>query len=51
MYGERKYLDDVLQKIRPKYWYYGHFHNSYTGTVENTLYKGLSIMELYDKLY
>lgn len=45
---ERKYLDYVLSEIRADYWFYGHFHKSYTGTYNQLLYRGLSELELYE---
>lgn len=44
---ERRYLDYVFRNVRCKYWNYGHFHHSYTGSLENVLYKCLDINELY----
>lgn len=43
----RKYLDYVFRNIRCDYWIFGHFHHSYTGSLENTIYKCLDINELY----
>lgn len=44
---ERKYLDYVLQEVRADYWFYGHFHKSYTGTYNKLLYRCLGELELF----
>lgn len=44
---ERKYLDYILREIRADYWFYGHFHRSYTGTYKDLLYRGLGELELF----
>ncbi len=44
---ERKYLQYVLGEIRADYWFYGHFHRSYTGTYNQLLYRGLGELELF----
>ncbi len=44
---ERKYLDYILQEIRTDYWFYGHYHKSYTGTYNGLLYRGLAELELF----
>lgn len=44
---ERKYLMNVLQEIRADYWFYGHYHRSYTGTYNQLLYRGLGVFELF----
>ena len=44
---ERKYLTDILSEIRADYWFYGHFHSSYTGTYNQLLYRGLKELELF----
>ena len=43
----RRYLDYVFQNVRHNYWYYGHYHDSITGSLEGTIYKCLDIMEIY----
>ena len=45
---ERKYLDHVLTEVNAKYWIYGHYHSSYSGSFGNLLYRGLGIMEFYE---
>ena len=45
---ERKYLDYVLKEVNSDYWFYGHYHNHYSGTYGNLLYRGLGIMELFE---
>lgn len=44
---ERKYLNDVLYEIRADFWFYGHFHKSYSGSFNSLLYKCLEPLELY----
>lgn len=44
---ERKYLSYVLEEVRADYWFYGHYHRSYTGTYNNLLYRGLKELELF----
>ena len=43
---ERKYLMSLLSEINADYWFYGHFHKSYTGTYNKILYKCLGELEL-----
>lgn len=43
----RKYLDYIFQNIRHKYWVYGHYHTSITGSLEGIVYKCLGISEIY----
>lgn len=45
---ERRYLDYILENINAKYWIYGHYHNHYSGSFGDLLYKGLGIMEFYE---
>jgi DNA repair exonuclease SbcCD nuclease subunit len=44
---ERKYLQYILYEIRADYWFYGHFHRSYTGTFNQLLYRCLKEFELF----
>lgn len=46
--AERKYLDYVLVEVKAKYWFYGHYHNDYSGSFGDLLYKGLGIMHFYE---
>lgn len=43
---DRDYLGTVLQEIKPKKWYFGHYHKSMTGTFGPTMFYGLGIGEL-----
>lgn len=45
--SERKYLDYVLSEVRADYWFYGHYHRSYTGTYNQLLYRCLDELELF----
>jgi len=47
---ERKYLDYILSEIKADYWFYGHFHKSYTGTYNQLLYRCLEELELFPAL-
>ena len=42
----RKYLDYVLQIVKPTFWFYGHYHCHYEGNCQNTLYRCLDIAEM-----
>ena len=42
----RRYLDEVLKKVKPPLWFYGHYHNHYEGFVNGTTYRGLDIGEI-----
>ena len=44
---ERKYLEYVLNEVRADYWFYGHYHKSYTGTYNRLIYRCLGELELY----
>lgn len=45
--SERRYLSKVLEEVNADFWFYGHFHNHYSGSFSNLIWKGLDIMELY----
>lgn len=45
---ERRYLNHVLTEVNAKYWLYGHYHDHYSGTFGDLLYRGLGIMEFYE---
>lgn len=42
----RKYLDYILQTVKPPLWFYGHYHCHYEGDYQNTLYHCLDIAEI-----
>lgn len=42
---DREYLGQVFLELHPKYWYYGHYHQTYSGSFGDTLYRGLDIEE------
>ena len=44
--SDRDYLAEVLSEVKPRYWYFGHYHKSFSGTFGPTLYHGLGIEEL-----
>lgn len=44
----RKYLNYVLESINTDYWFYGHYHKSYSGSYNNIVYRCLGIMELFE---
>ena len=45
---ERVYLSTVLHETRTKYWFYGHFHKSFSGGIGDMLWRGLGINEIYE---
>lgn len=45
---ERKYLSTLIDEIGYKYWFYGHFHNHYSGSIGNKIYRGLNIDEIFE---
>ena len=44
----RLYLNEVLKNMRTKYWIYGHYHNSFSGSYGDLIYRGLAINELFE---
>ncbi len=42
----RKYLDYVLQIVKPTLWFYGHYHCCYEGNYQKTHYRCLDIAEM-----
>ena len=42
----RKYLDYVLQTVKPVLWFYGHYHSHFEGNYQNTLYRCMDIAEM-----
>ena len=42
----RKYLDYVLQTVKPILWFYGHYHCCYEGNYQKTHYRCLDIAEM-----
>jgi len=45
--NSRKYLDYVYKEVKTDYWFYGHYHSSFSGSLGKLLYKCLGIMEFY----
>lgn len=45
---DRDYLGKLLIHLKPSYWFYGHYHQNYSGTWGKTLYRCLGIMNFYD---
>lgn len=45
---DRDYLGEVLNELKPLYWYFGHYHRPFSGTYGLTRYHGLGIEELLD---
>ena len=43
----RQYLDKVLREVTCSEWYYGHYHNYYSGSYGDVMYRGLGILEFY----
>lgn len=48
---DRKYLQEILIDIHPDYWYFGHYHQSLSGTNGKTLWRTLGINELTEIFY
>lgn len=44
---ERKYLQTVLKEVVADYWYYGHYHNHFSGSYGNLLYRCLPPLEFF----
>lgn len=44
----RNYLEKINSGIKPKRWYYGHFHNSYSGSTGCTVWRCLSELEILE---
>lgn len=47
---ERNYLEKIKNNLWFRYWFFGHYHQSVSGNFGDSLYRGLSIMELYEFL-
>jgi hypothetical protein len=43
---EQKYLHNIQVKLKPKVWWFGHYHNQYDYEANNTKYRILAISEL-----
>lgn len=46
----RLYLNSILQNVRAKYWIYGHYHESYSGSYNDLVYRCLNINEFFEPL-
>ena len=46
--SDRKYLDTIAEQVNARYWFFGHYHNHYSGSIGQMMYRGLSELELYD---
>ena len=46
--NSRSYLEKILDEVKCKYWFYGHYHKSYSGHIGEMMYRGLGIHELYE---
>ena len=44
----RNYLELINSRLKPKRWYYGHFHKSYSGSTGCTIWRCLDIMEIIE---
>jgi len=45
--SERRYLDVVLKEINADFWYYGHYHKTYSGSYGKLLYRCLPPLEFF----
>lgn len=43
---DRNYLGNIFLTLYPKYWFFGHYHRSYSDSFRQTLIRGLDIEEL-----
>lgn len=43
----RTYLNDVLHAMNLKYWFYGHYHTSYSGSYNEVVWRCLNELELF----
>ena len=44
---ERKYLGEILGKVKTDYWFYGHYHHYYSGTYNEVMYRCLPELEFF----
>lgn len=44
----RNYLEKINSSLKPKRWYYGHFHKSYSGSTGCTIWRCLGELELIE---
>lgn len=44
----RKYLTEIAYRVKTNYWFYGHYHKSYSGTFKNILWKCLGVKIRFD---
>lgn len=45
--ASRTYLNEILENMNTKYWFYGHYHTSYSGSYNNIIWRCLNIHELF----
>jgi len=45
--ASRTYLNEVLKVMNIKYWFYGHYHTSYSGSYNEILWRCLNELELF----
>ena len=45
--ASRTYLNEVLKAMNMKYWFYGHYHTSYSGSYNEVLWRCLNELELF----
>ncbi len=46
--ADRSYLDKVLYDVNARWWFYGHYHTSYSGHIGNLMYRCLPERELFE---
>lgn len=44
----RNYLNEIMMAMRFNYWIYGHYHKSFSGSYNDSLYRCLDINELFN---
>lgn len=45
--ASRTYLNEVLKVMNVKYWFYGHYHTSYSGSYNEIIWRCLNELELF----
>lgn len=45
--SSRTYLNSVLKEMNVKYWFYGHYHTSYSGSYNSVIWRCLDELELF----
>lgn len=46
--ASRQYLNRILEEVNFNWWFYGHYHSSYSGHIGEKMYRCLNIMEIVE---